>query len=161
MYSKPSMRFRAAFAILALASLATNFCPASLCAFHCLASTGNGPAHHHHQMNRIAREMISPRGRESVSHPATNRNQDSNCAECAAKLEDTFRPAAECSSLLQIDALKESSFSLDPPDGAAHFALAQLRAYGAASLRHGEPISFLAVSPMAGSFITAPISLRI
>src|SRR5258708_30208185 len=114
MYSKRSMRFRAAFAILALASLATNFCPASLCAFHCLASTGNGPAHHH-GMNRMAREMSAQRDLESVGHKATNRHEDSNCEECATKLADTFRPAAECSSLVQMDALKESSFSLDPP----------------------------------------------
>jgi hypothetical protein len=159
MYSKASMRFRAAFAILALASLATNFCPASLCAFHCLASTGNGPAHHQHQMTRMAREVISQRGLESVSYTTTNRHQDSNCTECVTKSEDTFRPAAECSSLVQMDALKESSFSLDPPAAVAHFALAQLGAHGSASLRAGEPIS--AVSQMVRSFIIAPISLRI
>jgi hypothetical protein len=91
---------------------------ASMCAAYCMssASVGSAAAHHH--------PMDSQPSPTSISHHIHAHHKDAECAECPPTSGNTLNQKADCTNWVQIQALKEASFSLDAPSGAAQFDVA-------------------------------------
>jgi hypothetical protein len=117
-YTQNLMRPKLVIAILVLALSGANSAAASLCAAYCMSSSSVGSAAvHHHQME-------SPPNPASISHHIHAHHHGADCAECPPKSGNSVNQKADCASLLQVQALKEGSFSLDAPRGVAQFDVA-------------------------------------
>ncbi len=112
------MRPKLVIAILVLALAGANSCIASMCDAYCMSSSSAGSATvHHHQME-------SQPGLTGISHHIHAHHKGAQCVECPLESGNSLNQKADCSSLVQIQALKEGSFSLDAPSGVAHFDVA-------------------------------------
>ena len=155
MYTQNLMRPKLAVAILVLALSGANSGAASICAAYCVSSAAGGSAAvHHHQ-------MASQPSPTSVSHHFHSHHHASNCAECPADSANSLNEKTDCSSLVQIQALKEGSFSFDAPSGAAHVAVADTPADTLGLAGSGEGSLLFDASQTIRSFNTPPVPLRI
>jgi len=115
-------------AILALALSGTNSDFASMCAAYCMSS-----ASVHHHMESRPRPV-------TISHHF--RHNGAECAECPPRSANSLNQKADCTSLVQIEALKEASFSLEAPSKVAPFNVAGTSA-GGPSLASDHDRSFV------------------
>jgi hypothetical protein len=75
----------------------------------------------------------------NISHHS--RNNDANCTECPADSANSLNQKADCASLVQVQALKEASFSIDAPRGVPHIEVVGARARPLALESDGERFS--------------------
>lgn len=115
-YAQDTMRTRLlASALVLLLSVADSGATA-ICAAYCLSPASSGRAVvHHHQME--SNSQLSP---TNVSQHAHSHHRGAPCAQCARTSHYGLNQKADCANLVQIQALKESSFSLDVPNKVAH-----------------------------------------
>src|ERR1700724_3314138 len=99
------MRPRPLIAVLVLMLAGTNCDAASICAAYCMSSVS---AHD---------DMESQPGSTSLSHPIHPQHQRAECGDCPPESRNSLNQKADCSSLDQVQALKEGYFSLDAPSG--------------------------------------------
>ena len=126
------MRPKLLIAILVLALSGANSGAASLCAAYCMSSASVGVAAlHHHRMQ-------PQRSPTSMSHHTHARHHGAPCAECPPELGDSLNQRSDCSSLGQVQALKEGSFSFEPSSGAAHIDIPNTPIEALASARGNE-----------------------
>jgi len=126
------MRPKLVIAILVLALSGANSGAASMCAAYCMSSSSVGSAAvHHHQTE-------SQPDPTSISHHIHAHHKDAECAECPPKSGNSLNQKADCASLVQVQALKEGSFSLDAPSGVAQFDAADTPACTLGSACDGE-----------------------
>ena len=155
MYTQNLMRPKLAIAILVLALSGANSGAASICAAYCMSSAAGGSAAvHHHQMD----SQPSP---TSISHHIHAHHTGAECAECGPKSGNSLSPKADCASLDQIQALKEGSFSLDAPSGAAQFEVADTPDYTLGLTHDGERSLVFDASRTIRSSNPASVPLRI
>jgi hypothetical protein len=126
------MRPKLVIAILALALAGPNSGVASICAAYCMsaASAGSAAVHHH--------QMESQPASTSISHHIHAHHQGVECTECPPKSGNSLDQKADCASLVQVQALKEGSFSLDALREVAQFDVAATSAYTLGLLCDGE-----------------------
>ena len=83
-----------------------------ICAASCISSAPvAGSVVHHHEME--SQPTATHKSQHAHHHGAP-------CVECPAKAGNSLKQKSDCDSLSEIQALKESAFSLDAPIGAAH-----------------------------------------
>jgi len=111
------MGFKLLIAVLVLTLSGANSDLASMCAAYCLSS---GP---HHHMESQSSPTVGGHHFHSHHHAA-------NCAECPPDSANSLNQKVDCANLVQIEALKESSFSLDAPSKVTHFRVAGTSAAG-------------------------------
>ena len=127
------MRARLLVFVLVLVLSGADSGAALMCTACCLSSASVGtPVVHHHQMEPQADSAAS------MSHESHIRHHGAKCAECPPKLGNSVNQKADCASLVQIQALKEGSFSLDAPIGVAQFDVADTPAEALALAGGGE-----------------------
>jgi hypothetical protein len=149
------MRPKLVIAILVLALSGANSGAASLCAAYCMSSASvGGAALHHYQME-------SQRSSTSMSHRTHARHHGAPCAECPPELGDSLNQKADCARLVQIQALKEASFSFDAPRGIAYFDVSDTPADAAALADDGPRSLLFDTSRRIGSSSAASVPLRI
>jgi hypothetical protein len=56
----------------------------------------------------------------SATHASQPTHHGAPCAECPPKSGNSLNQKSDCASLVQVQALKEGSFSFEPSSGAAH-----------------------------------------
>jgi hypothetical protein len=149
------MRLKLLIAVLALTLSGANAGVASMCAAYCMSTGSVGSAAVHH------RQMDSQPSPTGISHHNHTRHHDADCAECPPTSGNNLSPKADCSSLVQIQALKEGSFSFDAPGGAAHVAVADTPADALGLAGSGERSLLFDASQTIRSFNTPPVPLRI
>src|SRR6267378_3819196 len=132
------MRRKLLIAVLVLTLSGANAGVASICAAYCMSSGSVGSAAVHH------RQMYSQPSPTRISHHNHARHH-----------------GADCSSLVQIQALKEGSFSFDAPGGVAHVAVADTPAEALGLAGSGERSLLFDASQTIRSFNTPPVPLRI
>jgi hypothetical protein len=121
-----------AILVLALALAGANSGVASICAAYCMSASSVGSvAVHHHRME-------SQPAPTSISHPIHAHHQGAECAECPPKSGNGLDRKANCASLVQVQVLREGSFSLDAPREVAQFDVADTPAYTLGLLCDGE-----------------------
>ena len=154
-YTQNLMRPKLVIAILVLALSGANSGAASICAAYCVSSAAAGSAAvHHHQ-------MASQPAPASISHHIHAHHQGAECAECPPKSENSLGQKADCARLVQVQALKEGSFSLDAPSGAAQFDIARTPAYTLGLVSDGERSLVFDASRAIRSSSSASVPLRI
>ena len=142
------MGFKLLIAVLVLTLSGANSDLASMCAAYCMSS-----APHHH--------MESQPGATSVSHHFHSHHHVANCAECPPDSANSLNMKADCASLVQMEALKEGSFSLDAPSKVAQFDVAGASAEGLSLAIDGERSLVFCTSHALRSSNPASVSLRI
>src|SRR5882762_525489 len=148
------MRLKLLIAVLVLTLSGANAGVASMCAAYCMSSGSVGSAAvHHHQTD----PQPSP---TSISNHNHTRHHGADCAECPTS-GNSLSPKADCSRLVQIQALKEGSFSFDAPSGVAHVAVADTPADTLGLTGSGERSLLFDASQTIRSFNTPPVPLRI
>jgi hypothetical protein len=154
-YAQNLMRSKLVIAILGLALSGVNSGAASMCAAYCMssASVGSAVAHHH--------QMESQPGPTSISHHIHGLHHSANCAECPARSGNSLNQKGDCASSVQIQALKEGTFSLDAPSGVPQFDPADTPDYAIGLAYNGEHSSVLDTSRTIRSSSFASVPLRI
>jgi hypothetical protein len=149
------MRPKLVVAILVLALSGANSGLASMCAAYCApsASAGSAVAHRH--------QMESEPSPTSIGHHNHAHNMGAECAECPPKSGNSLNQKADCASFVQIQALKEGSFSLDDPSGAARFDVANTPAYTLGLDGDGGLSPVFDASRTVTSSISTSVPLRI
>jgi len=146
---------RLLIAVLVLTLSGGNSSLASMCAAYCMSSAAvGGAAVHHHQME-------SQPGSASLRHHIHAPHESAECAECPPKSGNSLNQKADCASLVQVQELKESSFSLDAPRGVAQFDAADTPAYALGLPCDGERSLVFDASPIVRSSSSASVPLRI
>src|SRR6267378_448749 len=149
------MRLKLLIAVLVLTLSGANAGAASMCAAYCMSSESVGSAAvHRHQMD----SQPSP---TSISNHNHTRHHGADCAECPPTSGNSLSPKADCASLVQIQALKEGSFSFDAPSGVAYVAVADTPADTLGLAGSGEGSLLFDASQTIRSFNTPPVPLRI
>lgn len=136
-------------AVLVLTLSGANSDLASMCAAYCMSSA---PVHHH---------MESQPGPTSVSHHFHSHHHAANCAECPPESANSLNQKSDCASLVQIEALKKGSFSLDAPGKVAQFHVAGTFAEGLSLASNRERPFVFAASHAIRSSNSASAPLRI
>ena len=110
-YAQRVMRVRLLISVLVLALSGANSGATAICAAFCgsFASARSAVVHHHRMESN---SQLSP---TSVSRHIHARHQGAPCAECPPASHYGLIQNADCTNLVQIQALKESSFSLEAP----------------------------------------------
>ena len=142
-------------AILVLALSGANSGAAAMCAAYCMssASVGSAVAHHH--------QMESQPGPASISRHIHDLHHSANCAECPPRSGNSLNQKADCTSLVQIQVLKEASFSLDAPSEVAQFDAPDAPAYALGLACDGEHSLVLDASRTIRNSNPASVPLRI
>lgn len=109
-YAQGLMRTRLLALVLVLLLSGTNSGATALCAAYCISSVGSAALHHHHMESN---SQLSP---TSVSRHIHSRHRGTPCAECPPASQYGLTQKADCASLVQIQALKQNSFSLNGPN---------------------------------------------
>jgi hypothetical protein len=154
-YAQNLMRSKLIIAILVLALSGANSGAASMCAVFCTssASVGSAVAHHH--------QMESQPGPASISRHIHGLHHSANCAECPLKSGNSLNQKADCTSLVQLQMLKEASFSLDAPSGVPQFDADDTPRYALGLACDGET-SLVSDAPRTiRTFSSASVPLRI
>ena len=149
------MRLKPLIVVLVLTLSGANAGAASMCAAYCMSSGSVGSAAVHHRQMEL---QPSPTG---ISHHNHSRHHGANCAECPPTSGNSLSSKADCASLVQIQALKEGSFSFDAPSGAAHVAVADTPADTLGLTGSGERSLLFDASQTIRRLNTPPVPLRI
>jgi hypothetical protein len=149
------MRPKLVIAILVLALSGADSGAASICAAYCMsaASVGSAAVHHH--------QMVSQQAPASISHHIHAHHQGAECAECPPKSGNSLNQKADCASMVQVQALKEGSFSLDAPSGGAQFDIVHTPAYTLGLASDGKRSLVFDASRTIRSSSSASVPLRI
>ena len=92
----------------------------AICAAYCMSSASAEDARsHHHKME--SNSQLSP---ASISQHTHSRHHGGPCAECPPASQYGLSQKADCADLVQIQALKENSFSLNAPNKVAQIDVA-------------------------------------
>jgi hypothetical protein len=131
------MRPRLLTAVLVLMLSGTNCDAASICAAYCIssASAGSAAVHHHQRESQPAAT--------NISHHIHAYHHAADCPECPPELGNNLNQSADCAGLVQIQAIKEASFSFDAPRGVAHVDLPHTPADALVLADGGEPAALL------------------
>jgi hypothetical protein len=149
------MRLRLLISTLLLALLGANSGASAMCAAYCLSATSAASAAaHHHQME-------PPPISTSTSHHAHSRHHGAACAECPSTSEYGLSQQVDCAKFVQIQALKEASFSFDAPSGVVQLDVADTSAAALSLASHRQRFLFRDASPTFRSCHSASVSLRI
>jgi hypothetical protein len=148
-YHQHLMRAKFLVSLLVLLLLAANSSASSMCAAYCLSAPpfGRDAVHHHRTGSQANAATVS---QHTHFHGV-------RCAECPTN-NLSQKPA--CSSLAEIQALKEGSFSLDVPTGGAQFG-ALTPADRLLFACDDEPSLFFNASPPIRSSSLASLPIRI
>ena len=149
------MRLKLLIAVLVLTLSGANAGVASICAAYCMSSGSVGSAAVHHRQMEL---QPSPTG---ISHHNHSRHHGADCAECPPTSGNSLSPKADCSRLVQIQALKEGSFFFDAPSGVAYVAVADTPADALGLAGSGERSLLFDDSQTIRSFNIPPVALRI
>src|ERR1700686_596408 len=141
------MRPKLFIAVLVLMLAGTNCDAASLCAAYCMSSVS---AHD---------DMESQPGSTSLTHPIHAQHEGAECADCPPESRNSLNQKADCSSLDQIQALKEGYFSLDTPSGVPQLYVADTPAYTLGLARDGGNVLAFAAARRIRSSISASVPL--
>ena len=154
-YPQNWMRPKLLIALLVLALSGANSGLASMCAVYCMPSSSSGSALvHRHQME-------SHPGPTSISHHIHAHHKGALCAECPPKSGNSLNQKADCTSLVQIQALKEGSFSLDAPNKVAQVDVAGTPAEALSLTSDRERSLVFDTSPTITNPHAASVPLRI
>jgi len=111
-YSQNLMDTRLLVSVLVLLLSGADPGAVLICAASCLSSAPvAGTVVHHHEMES------QPTATHTSQHA---HHHGAPCVECPGKAGNSLKQKSDCDSLSEIQALKESAFSLDAPIGAAH-----------------------------------------
>jgi hypothetical protein len=138
------MESKLLIAVVALTLSGTNSDFASMCAAYCMSSAS---VHHH---------MESRPGPVTISH-----HNGAECAECPPRSANSLNQKADCTSLVQIEALKEGSFSLEAPSKVAQFNVAGTSVGGPSLASDRERSLVICASDAIRNSNPASVSLRI
>jgi hypothetical protein len=111
-YAQKLMGTKLLIAVLALTLSGANSDLGSMCAASCMSSA---PVHHH---------VESQPGPIIINHHVHAHHKGTECGECPPKSGNGLNQKADCTSLVQIEALREGSFSLEAPSKVAQFNVA-------------------------------------
>jgi hypothetical protein len=134
-------------AVVALTLSGTNSDFASMCAAYCMSSAS---VHHH---------MDSRPGPVTISHHIHHNGAE--CAECPPRSANSLNQKADCTSLVQIEALKEGSFSLEAPSKVAPFNVAGTSVGGPSLASDRGPSLVICTSHAIRNSNPASVRLRI
>lgn len=143
------MRLRLLIAVLVVMLAGANCDAASICAAYCTS-----PASAHHPME-------SQPGPTIISHHIHAHHQGAKCAECPPESGNSLSQNADCSSSVQIQALKEAYFSLDAPSGVPQLNVADTPAYILELARDGGSVLVSDAAPRIRTSTSASVALRI
>jgi hypothetical protein len=151
-YPQNLMRQMLLAAILALALSCINSSVNSMCAAYCMASAGSTPAHH--QMESVPNpSTITPR--IHIHH------HTANCTDCPRDRRSSLNQKADCTGLVQIQALREGSFSLGVPSGVAYVHVVDMPGRAPGLAPGGERFSSIDGPNRIGPSNTVSAPLRI
>ena len=142
------MGFKLLIAVLVLALSGANSDLAAMCAAYCMFS-----APHLY--------MESQPGQTSVSHHFHSHHHTANCTECPPDSANSLSRKADCANLVQIEALKEGSFSFEAPSKVAQFHVAGTSTEGLSLASDRERPLLLCASHAIRSSNPASVPLRI
>ena len=148
MYSQNLMDTKLLVWVLVLLLSAADPGAVLICAASCISSaTVAGRVVHHHEMESLAN--ATHKSQYAHHHGAP-------CAECPGKAGNSLKQKSDCDRRSEIQALKESAFSLDAPIGAAHVLF---KLTPAASLASGSDCqrSFLFADSLTGRSSGPPL----
>ena len=151
------MRPKPLITVLALMLSGINCDAASMCANRCMSSASAANASavaHHHQME-------SQPAATKIDHHLHTRTHAAYCTECPSALGNMLNRAADCAGLLQIQAIKEASFSFHAPREGAHVDIPHTPADALALADDGGPSLLCDICPTIRSSDTASLPLRI
>ena len=151
------MRTRLLASGLVLILSLVNSSATALCAPYCMSSSyAGGTLVHHHKME--SNSQLSP---ASISQHTHSHHHGGPCAECPPASQYGVRQKADCGSLVQIQALKESSFSLDVPNKVARIDVADAPNSHLPLVGDSERSLVFDTSQAIRSFNPASVPLRI
>ena len=149
------MRPKLVIAILVIALSGADCGAASICAAYCMSSAAAGSAAvHYHRME-------SQPAPTTVSHHIHAHHKGAECAECPPKSGNSLSQKADCASLVQVQALKEGSLSLEVPSGVPLFDIVHTPGYALALAIDGERSLVFDAPPILRSSSSASVPLRI
>ena len=149
------MRPKLLIVVLALMLAGTNCDAASLCASRCMSSaSAAGSVVHHHQME-------SQTDATSISHHIHTRTHGAYCTECPPEVGNNLNQSTDCQGLLQIQAIREASFSLTASRGVAHPDVPHTPAGALALADGGGPSLRCDTSPRIRTSDPGSVPLRI
>jgi hypothetical protein len=120
-----------------------------ICAASCISSaTAAGTVVHHHEMES------QPTATHTSRH--AHHHHGAPCVECPAKAGNSLNQKSDCDSRSEIEALRESAFSLDAPIGAAHVLFKRSPADSLALGADGQQ-SFLFADSLTGRSSGPPL----
>ncbi|MCU1299671.1 MAG: hypothetical protein JWO91_3949 [Acidobacteriaceae bacterium] len=129
-YSQSFMRSRLLVSLLVLLLSGANSSATSVCAAYCASSAPAETAVVHHHMESHASPM-------SISHHIHTTHHGLRCSDCPPNSWDSLN--ADCTTLVEIQAIKEGSFCLDVPTGLANVgALTPAASHDLVSAYEGE-----------------------
>jgi hypothetical protein len=134
-------------AVVALTLSGTNSDFASMCAAYCMSSAS---VHHH---------MESRPGPVTITHHIHHNGAE--CAECPPRSAISLNQKADCTSLVQMEALKEGSFSLEAPSKVAQFNVVITSPEGPSLASDRERSLVICASDAIRNSNPAPVPLRI
>ena len=119
-------------AVLVVALSGSDSGLASLCAAYCSSSASAASAAiHPHQMK-------SQVGSASTSQNIHAHHNGAECAECRPISGNNLKQKPDCTSLDQMQTLKEDTFNLDTPSGVTHFEAADTAVHAVGLPGKGE-----------------------
>jgi hypothetical protein len=162
-YAQDLVGTKLLIAILVLALSGTNSDLASMCAAYCMSSAS---VHHDMESQPLS---VANRGADSnrfpsaitISHHIHAHHKSAECAECPPRPANSLNQNADCTSLVQMEALKEASFPFDAPCGVAHVDSSDTAADALALAGDGEPSLLFGTARRIRSSCTASVPLRI
>src|SRR5437588_8094378 len=108
---KIPMRKRLLAATLSQVLFCINLFVNSMCAAYCMATAGSATAHH----------QMGPEPNPSNIDPRIHiHHHPANCTDCPPDRRSSLNQKADCTGLVQIQALREGSFSLGVPSGVTY-----------------------------------------
>lgn len=149
------MRLRLLISVLVLALSGANSGATAICAAYCMSPASAVSAVVHHVQ---VETQPSP---ASISHHTHTRHHGAPCADCPITSQYSLNQKADCASLVQIQALKEGSFSLDAPNRVAQIEIAGAPAEAFSLASDRERYLVFDTSPAIRSFNPASLPLRI
>jgi hypothetical protein len=152
-YAQNLMRSKLVIAILVLALSGANSGAATMCAGYCMSSASVGRAHHH--------QMESQQSSPNIGRHIHGLHHIANCAKCPPTSGSSLHQKADCASWVQIQALKEGTFSLAAPSEVLQFDAADTPGYAVGLAADSEHSPALATSRTIPSSISASVPLRI
>jgi hypothetical protein len=154
-YAQSSMRPKLLIAALVLTLAGADSGATAICAASCVSSelAGSAVAHYH--------RMESQPGPASASHHFHSQHHQANCAECPPDTGNSLNQKADCSRLVQIQALKEGSISFAAPSGVAPIDAVDMPVRALALASDDERFSPVEAPNKIRSFDSASAPLRI